>query len=73
MIGKLEFLDSEIIKINVYLRDGCKFIDKRIPDQPMGEHERVISFWEGDVLKVYPLDLVQRYEFTFENLIEKEN
>jgi hypothetical protein len=72
MIGQLEVLESEDIRINVYLRDGSKFIDKKISNQPTGEHERVVSFWNGDILTVYPLDLVQRYEFTFKNLNERE-
>ncbi len=58
--------NQEVMKINVYLRDGSKFIGKDITNQPMGEHDRIISFWDGNIIKIYPLDLVQRFEYTFD-------
>lgn len=57
---------TENIKINVILRDGTQFIGKDITPKPMGEHDRVISFWDERKLKAYPLDLVEYFEYTFD-------
>ena len=61
-----EPVNRENMKVNVFLKDGTELLGKDVTPQPMGEHERVVSFWDGDVIKVYPFDLVERLEYTFD-------
>lgn len=53
------------MKINVTLKDGNFFRNKDIPPQPFGNHERMVSFWLGDVLRSYPMSEVEYVEFVF--------
>lgn len=56
---------SEDISINVFLINGEKFINKDIPQTPLGETERVLSFWDDDKLAMYPMSQVSKIELVF--------
>jgi hypothetical protein len=37
-------LELELIKVNVYLKDGTEYLGKDIPASPFGKNETIISF-----------------------------
>jgi hypothetical protein len=43
------------LKLNVTLKDGTKFEGMDTTGSPFGQHERAVSFWIGDVIRMYPL------------------
>lgn len=57
--------DPEIakLKIDVYVKTGPIYKNCDITSSPMGQHERVISFWHDSRVYVYPLDRIDHYEF----------
>lgn len=58
--------DTENISLNVFLKNGDAYMGKDITNQPLGESERVVSFWSDDTTVVsYPLEQVERFEFVF--------
>lgn len=57
--------DLTKVVINVFLKDGTSFLGKDISSKPFGDHDRVVSFWEGNVFMVYPLTEVERFELVF--------
>lgn len=46
------------LTINVTLKDGTEFHGMDVTSNPFGQHERVVSFWVGDVLRMYPMSEV---------------
>jgi hypothetical protein len=50
------------LTINVMLRDGTKFHGMDVTSNPFGQHERVVSFWFGDVIRMYPMSEVEFVE-----------
>tara|TARA_R110000765_G_scaffold422660_1_gene530592 strand:- start:1248 stop:1439 length:192 start_codon:yes stop_codon:yes gene_type:complete len=56
---------TENMTLTVILKDGRQFEKKDITDQPFGEHERVVSFWDGEVVKVFPMAEVAEYHLNF--------
>jgi len=48
--------------INVKLKSGDLFKNKDVTDNPFGDYEKIVSFWEGDKIRVYPLQDVEYYE-----------
>ncbi len=59
--------NENCVKINVYLKSGETFIDKDIPANLMGNNDQIISFWYGNILRLYPLSEVKYFEYTFSN------
>lgn len=57
--------DYTNIVINVFLKDGTIFLGKDVTSKPFGDHDRFVSFWEGNVIMVYPLTEVERFELVF--------
>lgn len=47
--------NTQNFTINVTLKDGTQFHGMDITGSPFGQHERVVSFWVGDVVRVYPM------------------
>ncbi len=43
----------------IVMKAGEIFENKKLPDCPFGEHERVISFYYGKILRCYPLNDVK--------------
>lgn len=62
-----EVKNRENAKINVDLKDGRKFLGKDIHSKPFGDYERVVSFWDGDALMVFPMDQVKEVALYFES------
>ena len=60
--------DAMIGKINVYLKDGDAYLNKDIPQQPFGDNDKYVAFWDNDKLKVFPFEMVACIE-----LFEDEN
>lgn len=56
MVRELSSMQS--LTINVTLKDGTLFHGMDIPSNPFGQHERVVSFWVGDVIRMYPMSEV---------------
>lgn len=54
--------DSNNLSINVKLKTGELFENKDIPSSPYGQHETIVSFWKGAVIRVYPLVDIEYYE-----------
>jgi hypothetical protein len=66
MIREMSDGMARSIRISVYLKDGRSFRQRNVPPNFFGDHERVVSFWEGDVLMVYPMRDVEHVEYHFE-------
>lgn len=47
------------LTITVTLLSGIVYAKKDTPSQPFGDHDRFVSFWDGDDLVVIPLKLVR--------------
>lgn len=50
--------NAENLTINVTLKDGTQFHGMDITSNPFGQHERAVSFWVGDVIRMYPMSEV---------------
>ena len=58
--------NTENISLNVFLKNGEIYVGKDITNQPLGEHDRVVSFWRDEnTVVTYPLEQVERFEFVF--------
>ena len=58
--------DTENITINVFLKSGDIHVGMDITNKPLGENERVVSFWSDEnTVVTYPLEQVERFEFVF--------
>lgn len=58
----------KVNKVNVILLDGAEYLGCDIPPQPMGEHGKIISFfYQGESIKIIPLDLVKEINLYWEN------
>ena len=53
------------ISINVFLKNGEKYLGKDITNQPLGEHEKLVSFWHEGKIRTYPIRQVEYFEFVF--------
>ena len=53
------------LELNVFLKNGKTFLNKDVPNQPMGKNERVVSFWNDDRLMVYPMEQIDHIEIIF--------
>ena len=51
-------LDKDDWLLNVTLKDGTEFHRMNITSNPFGDHERVVSFWVGNVIRVYPMSQI---------------
>ncbi len=54
-------MESDSVRINVYLLDGTGYLGKDFPDQPITE--AVVNFWHNNKLMVIPLHRVERIVF----------
>lgn len=50
--------------ISIYLEDGRKFENKNIPSTV---DPSVVACWDGDNIRVFPMDAVKEYVFHFES------
>lgn len=57
------FKNPENLKVNVFLKNGKSFLDKDITLKPLGEYERIISFWDDGAVKCIPIERVSCFEF----------
>ena len=48
--------------MNVVLKNGERFFGMDITGRPFGETERMVSFWYGDVIRMYPMSEVAYVE-----------
>ena len=55
----------ENLKLNIFLKNGEVFNNKNTTNQPMGECEKVVSFWHDEKLVVYPMAQVDHIEMVF--------
>lgn len=54
------------VVISVFLKNGEKWVNMDIPEQPLGDHERTVTFWKDEnTLVAYPMDEVKKYEIVF--------
>jgi len=60
--------NSDSITVSVYLKNGDFFERKDCTMAPTGEHETLISFWEGDDIVVFPLEQVDRFIYHFDTV-----
>lgn len=58
MIKSFTAEELENLKINVVLKSGKSFLGKDVPPKPLGEHERVISFWDDNAIMCFPMEQV---------------
>jgi hypothetical protein len=64
MIRKPE--SAESLTISVKLKDGREFENRDITDNPFGDNERVVSFWENDdTVLIFPMSEVAEYRLHF--------
>lgn len=57
--------DMNTLRLTVTLKDGTVIGPADTTQQPFGSSERIVAVWQGDVVAVYPLDLVQKVEMSF--------
>ena len=55
-----DFDDMSELTIDVYLKNGKKYLDCDIPSGPQSP-DSCIAFWVGEELMVVPLDNVDHY------------
>ena len=60
MIKEPETLDN--LTMNVMLKNGVIFTGMNITGKPFGDNERMVSFWHGDVIRMYPMSDVAYVE-----------
>lgn len=48
--------------MNVVLKNGEAFTGMDFTGQPFGQAESVVSFWHGDVIRMYPMSEVAYVE-----------
>ncbi len=51
------------LKVNVFLKTGVSFLGKDITQRPCGDHDRIVAFWDGDVIIIIPMTEVKLIEF----------
>ncbi len=54
--------ENRQLLMNVKLKSGEMFENKDITDSPFGEHERLVCFWNGDKIRVYPMHDIEYLE-----------
>ena len=57
--------DMDTLQLTVTLKDGTVIGPADTTQQPFGNSERIVAVWQGDVVAIYPLDLVQKVEMSF--------
>ena len=57
--------NEENLQLNIFLKNGDSFMKKDIPDNPFGQNEKVVSFWNEGKLMMYPMDQVEHIELLF--------
>lgn len=50
-----DLTDFENLSMNVMMKDGTKFEGMDIPSRPLGDNEKFVTFWIGDVVRMYPV------------------
>ena len=58
--------------INVHLKNGTEFIGKDIPQVPLGDSERNVSFWNENKVLCYPMSQVEHIEYLFAGDVTNE-
>lgn len=53
-------------KANIFLKDGTEYLGRDVVERTFGEHDRMVGFWNNDVLVCIPMSEVKRVEFIFE-------
>ena len=58
----------ENLKLNVYLKDGRKFLGCDVPPKPFGEGSSMscVSFWQEESLYYIPMSEVREAIMTFD-------
>lgn len=58
----------ETLKLNVYLKNGRKFLGCDVPPEPFGEglNANGVSFWQQESLYYIPMSEVREVVITFE-------
>jgi len=64
MIRDIENIEKT--KVSVYLKNGNCFLKKDITSAPSGEHDRIVCFWDDDIIKIFPIDVVEYWEYSFD-------
>lgn len=54
------------VTMSVLLKNGRQYKKMDITSQPSGQYERVLSFWDGDIVKVFPMGEVAEYHLHFD-------
>lgn len=54
---------SKNIVADVWTIDGLYYESCDIPSRPLGDHDRVFSFWRGEDLMVIPIHQIKAIKF----------
>ena len=55
----------ETMRLNVFLKNGDRFLGKDTTNLPLGDNECTVCFWEEDILMIFPMEQVERLEMLF--------
>lgn len=56
--------DYSSATVSIYLKDGRKFENRNIPSTV---DPSVVACWDGDNIRVFPMDAVREYVLHFDN------
>ena len=62
MIKRMNDFKTEDMKINVKLKSGEYFQKKDVPEQPFGDFETTVSFYNRGKVRIYPMADVEYCE-----------
>ena len=57
--------NMQSLKLNVFLKNGTSYLNKDTTPKPFGEMERVVGFWDEDMIIMIPMEQVYRVELVF--------
>ena len=62
MVKPAPFYINANVKINVKLKNGDEYLDKDVPETPLGQHDRIVSFWHQGSVRIIPMAEVQHVD-----------
>ena len=65
--------ETDVLCINVKLKSGELFKNKDITSKPLGDNERIISFWNDGKVRAYPLKDIEYFELVPEEGNSNDN
>ena len=58
--------NAERLRLTVTLRDGTVIGPCDTTERPFGDNERFVAIFRGDLVSMYPMDLVARIDMDFD-------